>query len=225
MTETIFFAGTDTDVGKTYVAALVAKTLHYSGVNVGVYKPVASGCRSIGEKLVAADADQLWQAAGQPMDLDTVCPQKFSAALAPNVAAQAEGKTVDAALLRNGATVWQDACDTLIVEGAGGLFSPLADGLLNVDLFKQFQPASLVIVAANRLGVIHQTLATCAAASCRGIVPTGIILCSVQADDDESVSNNATEIARYTDVPVLGQVGFGASELPFEMSRLFPPPA
>ncbi|MCL4160565.1 UNVERIFIED_CONTAM: hypothetical protein GTU68_006434, partial [Idotea baltica] len=134
MTNTIFFAGTDTDVGKTYVAALVAKTLHYSGVNVGVYKPVASGCRSIGEKLVADDANQLWQAAGQPMDLDAVCPQKFLAALAPNVAAQAEGKTVDAALLRNGATVWQDACDTLIVEGAGGLFSPLADGLLNVDL-------------------------------------------------------------------------------------------
>lgn len=164
MAKTLFFAGTDTDVGKTYVASLAAKSLHHSGVRVGVYKPVASGCTIQEGQLVASDAQQLWQAAGKPRSLDDVCPQKFVAAVAPNVAARAEGRAVDREWLLSGANAWREHCDVLIVEGAGGLLSPLADGLLNIDFYKRLRPAELVIVAANRLGVIHQTLSTCAAA-------------------------------------------------------------
>lgn len=98
--------------------------------------------------------------------------------------------------------------------------SPLAAGVLNINLLKQLEPAGLIIVAANRLGVIHQTLATCAAAEKNSVAPSGIILCSPNEDSDDSVRNNASEIAVYTDVPVLGQVRFGASELPFDVSML-----
>ncbi len=207
--KTLFFAGTDTDVGKTYVASLVAQGLYESGRRVGVYKPVASGCESIDGKLVAGDAVELWQAAGCPRSLADVCPQRFLAPLAPTQAAAAEGKQVDPHLLRGGADVWKDGFDVRIVEGAGGLFSPLAEGVLNIDLLKQFDQAKLIVVAANRLGVIHQVLATCEAARFRAIAPQAIILCQTTREADDSVANNQTEIQRYSDVPVIGNVGFG----------------
>lgn len=206
---TIFFAGTDTDVGKTYVASLIAAALLKSGRRVGVYKPVASDCRSVAGELVAADAVSLWEAAGRPRTLADVCPQKFIAPLSPPAAAAAEGKRVDTKWLRDGADAWIDGFDVRIVEGAGGLFSPLADGLLNIDLLTQFDSPRLVIVAANRLGVIHQVLATCEGAKQRGVSPHGVILCQVSPKVDDSVSSNQAEIERYSDVPVIGSVEYG----------------
>src|SRR5690349_13174914 len=87
----IFIVGTDTDVGKTFVGATIARQLHQEGVRVGVYKPAASGCRRVGKQLVSDDAVALWEAAGRPLSLAKVCPQRFLAPLAPHLAAQAEG--------------------------------------------------------------------------------------------------------------------------------------
>ena len=87
----LFVAGTSTEVGKTYVAALIARALVASGWRVGVYKPVASGCRREGERLFAEDAEMLWEAAGKPGDLQRVCPQRFELPVAPPQAARAEG--------------------------------------------------------------------------------------------------------------------------------------
>src|SRR4051794_763685 len=78
-----FITGTDTGVGKTYVASLIARQLVQDGLKVGVYKPVASGCRREGKHVVADDAVQLWEAAGKPGRLEDVCPQRFLAPLAP----------------------------------------------------------------------------------------------------------------------------------------------
>ena len=85
--------------------------------------------------------------------------------------------------------------------------SPLAEGVLNIDLAKQFD-AKLVIVAANRLGVIHQSLATCTAAVHLGIQPSGLLLSSLQAEGDESVSSNAKQIQQYCEVQFLGNVPY-----------------
>ncbi len=207
----LFFAGTDTDVGKTYTAALVARRLRDAGRRVGVYKPVASGCIARGGKLVAEDAVALWEAAGSPRTLEEVCPQRFIQPLAPPEAAAAEGKLVDPGLLRSGALVWEQECDVLIIEGAGGLFSPLADGVLNIDLARQLD-AAVVLVAANRLGVIHQVLATCGAAQHAGLRPLGIFLSRPNDRDDGSQSSNPKQVARYCDVPILGVVPYGGNQ-------------
>ncbi|HYW79764.1 MAG TPA: dethiobiotin synthase, partial [Thermoguttaceae bacterium] len=79
----LFITGTDTEVGKTYVASLIARSLVASGHRVGVYKPAASGCRLEAGVLVSDDAISLWEAAGRPGDLQHVCPQCFAAPLAP----------------------------------------------------------------------------------------------------------------------------------------------
>jgi len=206
----LFFAGTDTDIGKTYVAALAARLLSQS-CRVGVYKPVASGCQIEGDQRIADDAVKLWEAAGRPRKLDDVCPQRFIAPLAPPEAAAKEGRTVDSTRFQRDADDWSEHCDRLIVEGAGGLFSPLADGVLNIDVAIALQ-AKLIIVAANRLGVIHQTLVTCEAAIHRGLDPAGIILSDPLGQPDESVAGNQAQIERYTRIPILGVVSHQADE-------------
>src|SRR5436190_15610637 len=91
----LFITGTDTGVGKTWVAAAIVRALVQRGLKVGVYKPAASGCERVGKKLVSEDAVLLWEAAGQPGSLSRVCPQLFAASLAPHLAAEAEGKRFD----------------------------------------------------------------------------------------------------------------------------------
>lgn len=211
-----FITGTDTGVGKTFTAALLAKQLRHSGKRVGVYKPVASGCQRRGGDLICDDAEQLWAAAGHPLDLDAVCPQRFEAPLAPNRAAAAEGRTVDREQLLSGARRWFDCCDTLIVEGAGGLMSPLAERMLNADLALEFAPVHLVIVVANRLGAVHQALATCAAAVQRGIEPAGLVLC--ETSQATSLDYHGEEIARYTSVPILADIPY-AADVPIAIDR------
>ena len=107
----LFITGTDTGVGKTYVAALIARSLVASGRRVGVYKPAASGCiRDAHGCLVSDDAVALWEAAGRPSDLEHVCPQRFAAPLAPHLAARGEGREIDANLLRSGLDYWRSRC-------------------------------------------------------------------------------------------------------------------
>src|SRR5208282_3703916 len=104
----LFITGTDTGVGKTYVTALIARSLAASGRRVGVYKPAASGClRDAQGSLLSDDAVTVWEAAGRPGDLQHVCPQRFSAPLAPHLAARAEGREIDADLLRRGLEFWR----------------------------------------------------------------------------------------------------------------------
>jgi dethiobiotin synthetase len=213
----LFITGTDTGVGKTYVAALIATQLAAEGVQVGVYKSAASGCIEHGGRLVSEDALALWEAAGRPGELSQVCPQLFRAPLAPHLAARAEGKEIDAGLLRSGLSAWAGRCDVVLVEGAGGLMSPLSDDDYVADLAHEFG-YPLIVVAPNALGVINQTLQTlmAAAAFADGLAVAGVVLNHLRPGaDDPSVATNLEELRRRCGPPVLAQVarngGFSTS--------------
>ena len=103
----LFITGTDTGVGKTYLTALIARQIDSQGLRVGVYKPAGSGC----DEGNATDSQYLWRAAGCPLRLEDVCPQEFSAPLAPHLAARAEQREVDVTLLRTGLEPWKDSSD------------------------------------------------------------------------------------------------------------------
>ena len=205
----LFITGTGTEVGKTHVAALIARQLVAEGVRVGVYKPAASGCRLVDGELIADDAVALWEAAGRPMTLEAVCPQRFEAPLAPNVAAREEGKRVDAELLRTGIQAWREF-EFVLAEGAGGLMSPLSDDDYNADLARDLG-LPLVIVAANRLGVINDTLQTVITAEAKGLPVAGVVLNDVTPTADESRATNADELERRLKVPLLGCVAWKGS--------------
>jgi dethiobiotin synthetase len=208
----LFVTGTDTGVGKTYVAALIAKSLHDAGHKVGIYKPVASGCYTTEHcsVLQSDDALALWNAAGRPGELDAVCPQRFALPLAPHLAAHTEGSRVEAELLRSGLQYWRDRSEIVVVEGAGGLLSPVSDNDFVADLALEFG-YPLVIVAANRIGVINQTLQTLLVAkSYRGGVPiTGVVLNDVDPiGDDPSRISNYQELRRLSESEVLTRVEY-----------------
>jgi len=210
----LFITGTDTHVGKTFVSAIIARQLRHEGHDVGAYKPVASGCVREGGILISEDALALWEAAGRPGDLNRVCPQRFAAALAPQLAAKAEGRDVDKTLLRQGIEYWRERSDVMVVEGVGGLLSPLTEGPFYVaDLAAEFG-YPLVIVARNALGTINHTLLTVGIAKARGLKVAGIVLNQPSADpDDVSVASNRAELAARAGVPVLAQSSFKATAL------------
>ncbi len=221
MTPGLFITGTGTGVGKTYVAALIARALKSAGLRVGVYKPVASGCDTIDGQLVSPDAVALWEAAGQWLSLEQVAPQLFSAPLAPHLAARAEGKRIDAVQLRAGIEAWRAASDVVVVEGAGGLMSPVGEDEYNADLAADFG-YPLIVVTENVLGTINATLQTLVTAivfsrdsgdetsTPGGLDVAGIVLNAAhKLTDDPSVDSNADELARRCVAPLLAIVEHG----------------
>jgi dethiobiotin synthetase len=205
----LFITGTDTGVGKTYVTALIARTLASAGKRVGVYKPVASGCEPTGGELVSDDAVTLWNAANRPGDLAKVCPQRFRAPLAPHLAARAEGRSVDAGLLRSGLDVWLAASDIVLVEGVGGLMSPVTEEEYVADLACDFG-FPLLVVSRDRLGTIHQTLTTLIAAATfgEGLDVAGVVLNELPSSaGDPSIATNRAELEARAVPPVLAKLG------------------
>lgn len=213
----LFFTGTGTGVGKTYVAAGVAEQWSHSGARVGAYKPVASGCDRTAEGgLVNADAVRLHQAIRGRLALDQVCPQQFEAPLAPPTAAAAEGREVDEHLLVRGYAAVAADSDVVIVEGAGGLMSPLSQQMTNLDLARRLQ-LPLVVVAANRLGVINDCLLTVTVAREIAALPVAaIVLCEPTSESDRSRATNLSDLRRWiADVPIFVVPNRAAVPAPF----------
>ncbi|HXG47032.1 MAG TPA: dethiobiotin synthase [Methylomirabilota bacterium] len=151
---TVFVTGTDTGVGKTVFSAALVAFLRQAGTNVAASKPLCSGGRD--------DARRLQEALGQRLSLDTVNPWHFRAPLAPLLAARREGRRVPLASVLRHLRQLQTDNDILVVEGAGGLLSPLGEGFTALELILALR-AQPVIICPNRLGTINQILMALAA--------------------------------------------------------------
>ena len=174
MAKGLFITGTDTDVGKTAVAVAILQQCVLHRIDCRAYKPVASGVQS-----GPSDIDRLWSASGNAGTRDDVCPQSFQLPVAPEQAAAAEGSQIDDALLRQGLYPHMRA-DLVLIEGAGGLFSPLSHQTLNTDLARDFQ-IPVVIVDSSRLGAIGRTLTAVTAADSVGLTVSAVVLSQLEA--------------------------------------------
>ena len=147
---------------------------------------------------------------GAHLPRERIAPQRFLAPRAPNAAARMEGRTVDRDLLRRGADWWAGRCDVLLVEGAGGLLSPLADGVTCADLAADLG-FPLLVVARAGLGTINHTRLTLAAA---GELPVTAVVLN-EADGpvpDDLLADNAAQIAAGGDLR-LAVLRHGATDL------------
>ena len=142
-------------------------------------------------------------------------PQCFEAPLAPHLAALAEGRRLDAGLLRQGLEYWRERSEIILVEGAGGLMSPMGEDEYVADLAEEFG-FPLVVVARNVLGTINQTLQTLITASVfrEGLAIAGVVLNhpATPPADDASLSQNRRELAARCVPPILAEVAWAADE-------------
>jgi dethiobiotin synthetase len=174
MSKGIFITGTDTGVGKTIVAAVLARLLRMRGLSVGVMKPVTSGCREENGKLISDDAQLLSQAAGVDCSED-VAPYLLRKPVAPAEAAKQDGIVIDFSRISASFDRLAACHDFVIVEGAGGLMVPLAGGLLVADLARQLG-LPLLVVARPELGTINHTILTCFAAQQMDLKVAGVVI-------------------------------------------------
>jgi dethiobiotin synthetase len=202
----LFFTGTDTHAGKTFVAAAVARLLRGRGRQVGVCKPVATGAACIGGRLVSEDTLRLAEAAGYESLLTRVTPFTFAEPAAPPVAAAAVGQALVLEDLAAAARWWESRTDIVLVEGVGGLLTPLTADATVADLIRALAfPA--VIVARTSLGTLNHTLLTVEAAERRDLPIAGVLLneCTMP-DGSLAEETSARELGCRLRVPVLGVV-------------------
>ncbi len=217
MTKGVFITGTDTGVGKTTVAVGLVRLLRARGIDVGVMKPVATGARRMGGRLVSEDARLLIKASATKDPYELVNPVCLSTPAAPSVASLKEGRPVRPGHILTAFRTLKSSHQFLVVEGIGGLLVPIDGSLFLSDIAKKMA-LPLIIVAKTSLGTINHTLLTVEAARRRGLKVLGIVLNSSEkrsADyrvrstgfqDPESkrlFDYTRKEIERLSGVPIL----------------------
>jgi len=167
----VFVTGTGTEVGKTVVAALIARTLAGAGTRVAVFKPAVTGLDDPGEP----DHELLRRAAGSEQGDEEIAPYRYGPPASPHLAASLAGEEIDPARLRAAAASAAEGADQLVCEGVGGLLVPLAAGYTVRDLAADLA-LPLVVAASPELGTINHTLLTLEAARSAGLEVAMVVL-------------------------------------------------
>jgi len=172
----VFITGTDTEVGKTVIAGALAILLKQRGLRVGVFKPVATGCRrDVRLGLVSEDAEFLAHCADTDATLDQINPVRYGGELAPMVAAEHTKRPIDWDAIRQQWEYHEAHNDYVIVEGAGGLLVPIDRKHNMADLAGEWK-LPVVVVARTGLGTINHTLLTVEALRHRKLKLAGVIM-------------------------------------------------
>lgn len=204
----LFIAGTDAGVGKTVIAGAIAKILTDKGQKVGVFKPIAVGCKRQWEGLVKSDTEFLANCANSDLPLSTITPIGYLSNASVIVSAAREGKPVDFAEI---AAAYKDICqntDIIIVEGIGGVREPLTMEFDLLDLAVEFA-LPVIIVARPYRGTINHTLMTIDCVRAAELKIAGVIISGYNATE-ASVAEEAAEqiISQCGGVNILAVVPF-----------------
>ncbi len=229
MTKGIFITGTDTGVGKTIVSAAVIRAMIRRGIKVGAMKPLETGCKKSAvssqqsavkeekEILIPSDGMFLREMAEMDDSIDLVTPVRFEQPLAPMVASDLEGTSVELEKVFNAYEKLSNKYDFLVVEGAGGLLVPItlvrqsdsaAEKEPSVyfvsDLIKDLQ-LPIIVVARPTLGTINHTLLTVNQALREGINVSGVIINYHNPSEDSLAEKTNPDVLReLCPVPVIG---------------------
>jgi len=198
----LFITGTDTGVGKTIVAATLALLMRRKGINVGVMKPVTSGCTENQGRLVSDDAALLCWASGLSYSED-IAPYLLREPLAPLEAAKLDNVTIDLKRIKKAYDNLISKHDFVIVEGAGGLLVPLAENTLTTDLVRILD-IPLAIVARPSLGTVNHTLLTCYCARRMNLAVAGMIINSFTKSPGLAEQSAPRQIETFSGAPLLG---------------------
>lgn len=202
----IFVTGTDTNVGKTWVAAGLTAVLRRWGVKATYFKPIQSGCSEEAGRLIPTDARFARDLAGLPEPLELLTPMALRLPLAPAVAAEQENQRVDLALVAGALEELVRRYDLFVIEGAGGLYVPLVGmKFLVLDMVRWLR-LPLLVVARAGLGTINHTALTVVGARQGGLPVAGVVLNRYPKKPSLAEATNPKVVAEITEVPVLGLI-------------------
>ena len=210
LTMNFFVTGTDTDVGKTFVTALLTRSLRRAGLDTVAMKPISCG--------ESEDTLTLQLAADSELSKEQITPVSYAAPLAPIEAAQLEGRHFDPSQVLPIFERLHRTHRSLLIEGVGGWLVPLAEDYSGADLAKAMGLPVLLVVR-NRLGALNHALLTLESIAAHELTCGGIILNNLPDDDgDPAAEGNRRLLPSLTKIPILFEVTPDQNELEFAIA-------
>jgi dethiobiotin synthetase len=196
MPKYLFLTGTNTDVGKTFIGTKLIKELNKK-YNYLAFKPIETGCRKKGNKLIPADSSKYHSILNKVITLDELNPFRFVPPVSPYLAIKrARKKICIKDYFEKLKIISKDA--RVLLEGAGGAFSPLALDGLNIDLMKMIKSINILIIK-DELGCISSAISNVLAFE-KYKVRLDLLVLNTQKKND---MDNLREIKKYTDIPIV----------------------
>ena len=204
MIERYYVTGTDTEVGKTVASTALLQAARLLGRRTAGYKPVASGSEMTPEGLRNSDALALQRNSVVPLDYDAVNPYTFAEPTSPHIVSADERRPIEASVLSAGLRTLEAQADWVLVEGAGGWFTPLSPTLTLADWVKMEQ-LPVILVVGVKLGCINHAVLTAQAVQQAGLRLAGWIANDVTPPGRRHAEHLST-LQRMLPAPMLGEI-------------------
>lgn len=205
--QAFFVTGTDTDVGKTYIAAALMRHFAQQGKTVLGMKPVAAGAERVEGWLLNSDVAELVKASNVSTDLALINPYAFEPAIAPHIAAEQAGVTVSLSKIQQAFDGLQAQADVVIVEGAGGFRVPVNRQETMADLASRLN-LPVIMVVGMRLGCINHALMTAGSIRAAGLNLVGWVANRMDPNMPALEENIAT-LKAMIKAPCIADVAWG----------------
>ena len=216
MSKGYFVTATGTDVGKTFITALLVKKWRDSGIDAGYYKAALSGAELRDGKWVAGDADYVKRIANLPDTQEQLVSYVYKEAVSPHLAARKEGNPVEIAKVKDDFDAARSRHEFIFAEGSGGIICPIRyddQKIFLVDIMKTLD-LPLVIVTTAALGSINACVLTVEFARSRGLDVRGLIVNRYGSSGNlEMEDDNIRMMQDLTGLEVIAKVKDGDTDL------------
>lgn len=221
MSKKVFITATGTDIGKTFISALIVKKLRENDVDAGYYKPALSGALLDKGKLIPGDVDYVCSKSGLDNKYEELVSYVFETAVSPHLAAKINNVQIDKENILDHYLKLKDKFEFLVVEGCGGIICPLNmdnELIMLTDIIKMMN-INIVIVASSGLGTINTTVLTIEYARSLNIGISGIILNNYE-EDNFLHQDNKEKIEKLTGIKVISCVKKDSLDLEIDIEEL-----
>src|SRR3989338_4855811 len=204
----IFITGTDTGVGKTFIATGIASALKRQGINVGVMKPAHTGCKVKNGLLIPSDSITLARAAAVNDPINLITPYIFKEPVAPYAATKENNKRINPSRIIKSFEKLCERHDYMVVEGIGGVLVPITRDFYVADLIKRFNIPALIVTRPG-LGTINHTMLTINCLMEREIPIKGIVINYSKKEKTFLAIKCAPDIIEsLSQIPVIGLISY-----------------
>jgi dethiobiotin synthetase len=204
----IFIVGTDTDVGKTYISALLMKKLIDNNINATYYKAVLSGAYEVNERIIPGDAKHVCDVSSLNEEYENIVSYSFKTPVSPHLASVLENKDISLEKINIDFNKLKDKYDFVLVEGSGGIVCPIKinerETILLEDIVKM-TGFDVIIISRASVGTINHTVLTVEYLKSKNIGIKGIIL-NEYDENDISHIDNAKIIKKLTNTNIIAFV-------------------